>query len=118
MFQYDCESDGKSDSISTSDCQMRQSKKMKNSNELKKTPSNVTTTTLVTASRLPRVQHWEHGSGDKQAKNNWEFPRANLKMKTILGQGNFGQVITIKNRALNLRSEAITACEENKYRIC
>ncbi|EEB10677.1 cAMP-dependent protein kinase catalytic subunit, putative [Pediculus humanus corporis] len=69
---------------------MRHNKK-KTGTDLKKTPSNVTTTTLVAPSRLPRVQqHWDNI--DKQGNKNWEFPRSKLKMKTILGQGNFGQV--------------------------
>lgn len=59
--------------------------------DLKKSPSNVTTTTLVTTTtRLPRLHHWDNP--DKQGSKNWEFPRSKLKLKTILGQGNFGQV--------------------------
>ncbi|KAK6620580.1 hypothetical protein RUM43_010872 [Polyplax serrata] len=88
--QYECELDRKSDSIATGDCQ---SKNKKSSSDLKKSPSNVTTTTLVNTSRLPRVQQqWDNSEKQSCQSTNWEIPRSKLRMKTILGQGNFGQV--------------------------
>lgn len=86
LFQDDCDSDMRSD-ISTNEPRRH---KLKGSTELKKSPSNVTTTTLVATTRLPRVQHWE--THEKHNTKNWEFPRQKLTLQTILGQGNFGQV--------------------------
>lgn len=79
-FQDDCDSDLRSD--------ISDGRHGKGPSELKKSPSNVTTTTLVATTRLPRVHHWDNYEKNK----NWECPRSKLKLLTILGQGNFGQV--------------------------
>ncbi|XP_034949698.1 serine-rich adhesin for platelets-like [Chelonus insularis] len=49
-----------------------------------------------TITKLPRIQHLCHElekpSSPLQQESRWEFPREKLRLQTVLGQGNFGQV--------------------------
>ncbi|XP_015601901.1 uncharacterized protein LOC107270943 isoform X2 [Cephus cinctus] len=54
------------------------------------------TTIEKTITKLPRIQHLCHEAEKPppppSQESRWEFPRDKLRLQTVLGQGNFGQV--------------------------